>query len=110
MNDGWIGFDLDGTLAEYNGWQGNGVIGKPISSMVSLLLGYVTNSREVRIFTARVSSMNPYKERERTAIEAWCIENLGMIIPITAEKDFEMIDLYDDRCHHVEINTGRILG
>lgn len=25
--EGWIGFDLDGTLAKYDGWQGKGLLG-----------------------------------------------------------------------------------
>lgn len=110
MSDGWIGFDLDGTLAKYNGWQGEEHIGKPVIPMLNLLIGYLLNSRKVKIFTARVSSMNPNREEARKAIERWCIIHIGQVIPITSEKDFEMLDLYDDRCHHVEANTGRILG
>lgn len=34
MSEGWIGVDLDGTLAEYLGWQGMGHIGEPIAPMV----------------------------------------------------------------------------
>lgn len=30
---GWIGVDLDGTLAEYHGW-GNGEIGDPVPAML----------------------------------------------------------------------------
>lgn len=110
MNNSWIGFDLDGTLAKYNGWQGNDIIGEPIKPMVDLLLDYIAGGTQVRIMTARVSSVNPYASDARNAIETWCIMNLGMVIPITSEKDFGMIDLYDDRCHHVEANTGRIIG
>ena len=32
--NGWIGVDLDGTLAHYEGWQGETHIGAPISAMV----------------------------------------------------------------------------
>lgn len=110
MSNGWIGFDLDGTLAKYDGWQGNNNIGDPILPILDLLLGFLAKGQEVRIMTARVSSMNPNREEARKAIELWCFVHIGVVIPVTAEKDFEMIDLYDDRCHHVEANTGRILG
>lgn len=110
MGNGWIGFDLDGTLAKYNGWQGNKHIGDPIKPMLDLLLSFLSKGQEVRIMTARVSSMNPSREEARNLIELWCIVHIGVALPVTSEKDFEMIDLYDDRCHHVEANTGRILG
>lgn len=29
MGQGWIGVDLDGTLAEYHGWKGAEHIGQP---------------------------------------------------------------------------------
>ena len=31
---GWIGADLDGTLAEYHGWSADGSIGNPVPDMV----------------------------------------------------------------------------
>lgn len=31
---GWIGVDLDGTLAEYDGWKGPDEIGAPVEPMV----------------------------------------------------------------------------
>ena len=34
--EGWIGFDLDGTLAKYDGWQGLDHIGEPIEAIVRL--------------------------------------------------------------------------
>lgn len=110
MSDSWIGFDLDGTLAKYNGWQGNQFIGEPIMPMLNTLLHYLATGQACKIFTARVSSSNLEREAATKAIQNWCLIHLGTIIPITAEKDFQMIDLYDDRCHHVEANTGRILG
>jgi hypothetical protein len=52
-NSGWIGFDLDGTLAEYGEWQGPTHIGKPIPSMIVRVKNYLDNGYEVRIMTAR---------------------------------------------------------
>jgi hypothetical protein len=110
MNNGWIGFDLDGTLAKYTTWNGPTVIGEPIKPMVDLLQAYIAQGVKVKIFTARVASSNEDKDIARKAIEKWCIVNIGYIIPVTAEKDFGMIALYDDRCIHVQLNTGGILG
>lgn len=31
---GWIAVDLDGTLAEYDGWKGSAHIGNPVPKMV----------------------------------------------------------------------------
>lgn len=33
-NNGWIGVDLDGTLAYYDGWIGAGHIGEPVPAML----------------------------------------------------------------------------
>ena len=33
----WTGFDLDGTLAEYDGWKGIEHVGKPIKPMCDLI-------------------------------------------------------------------------
>ena len=33
-NGGWIGVDLDGTLAIYTGWKGCDHVGEPIPPMV----------------------------------------------------------------------------
>jgi hypothetical protein len=43
------------------------------------------------------------------AIEAWCLLNVGQVLPITHEKDFGMIELWDDRAVTVEENTGRVI-
>lgn len=51
---GWIGVDLDATLAEYHGW-GDGSIGQPVELMLRRVTGWLAEGREVRIFTARVS-------------------------------------------------------
>lgn len=64
MNEGWIGIDLDGTLAEYDGWKGVEHIGKPIPSMVKRVKEWISEGKDVRIFTARVcmsqSKKRPY--------------------------------------------------
>jgi hypothetical protein len=102
---GWIGVDLDGTLAEYSGWRGTDHVGRPVRRMrlrvVAWLNGrHPSGSSDVRIFTARTEDSYP-------AIRRWCIRHLGRELPITNVKDFAMIELWDDRAVQVEANTGR---
>ena len=100
---GWIGVDLDGTLAHYEGW-GNGDIGKPIPLMMDRVVEWLKHGKEVRIFTARASDPTQTK-----LVEAWLHEHgLGML-KVTNVKDFEMIELWDDRAVQVIPNTGRAL-
>ena len=105
----WVGFDLDGTLAEYTEWKGPTHIGKPIPRMVNLAMRYEKEGIGIKIFTARVSSNNPDKEKALKAIIKWSYDVFGKPLEVTAEKDYGMIDFYDDRCHRVEANTGILL-
>lgn len=111
--NGWVGFDLDGTLAHYDHWRGEEHIGDPVPAMVKLLKEWRANGYPVRIFTARASTVNftggPYEASKAiTAISAWCLKHLGEVLPVTCTKDYQMLLLYDDRCRQVEPNTGRI--
>jgi hypothetical protein len=51
---GWIGVDLDGTLAHYDGWKGADHIGEPIPAMVERVKRWLAEGKTVKIFTARV--------------------------------------------------------
>lgn len=105
---GWIGVDLDGTLAEYHGWN-DGTIGDPVSAMVLQVRAWLASGREVRIFTARVAPMGRTSEEvseQREAIERWYEDHLGQRLTVTHEKDFAMIELWDDRAVRVIPNTG----
>lgn len=99
---GWIGFDLDGTLAHYRGWVGPDHIGDPIAPMVELVKKLIANGQEVRIFTARAA----IPEQIPPIIE-WCKRHIGFELPVTNVKDFGMIELWDDRCVQVIPNAGR---
>lgn len=113
---GWIGVDLDGTLAEFYGWTGG--IGKPVPAMLERVKDWLARGVEVRIMTARVSPHGGYSsesgrnaddefvKEQRSAIDAWCLEHIGEIIPVTHVKDFRMIELWDDRAVQVRPNTG----
>lgn len=115
MNNGWIGVDLDGTLATFNKWLGFEHIGEPILPMVQQVRRWHEEGQEVRIFTARASlpDPNPLTLEEMQAVSEqvypitkWCIDHLGFQLPITNRKDFMMMELWDDRCVQVIPNEG----
>ena len=110
MSD-WIGVDLDGTLAEYRGWQGVENIGAPIKPICDRVRRWLKKGIEVRIFTARVSERD-LEERTRCflAIENFCVREFGEVLRITNVKDFDMIELWDDRAVQVVFNTGERVG
>lgn len=101
---GWIGVDLDGTLAEYGGWKGPGHIGAPVPKMLARVREWLANDLEVKVFTARVSG--PDADEARGHIEAWLLEHVGCLLPITNVKDYGMVELWDDRAVQVKPNTG----
>lgn len=105
MSDDWIGVDLDSTLAYYEPgtWKGPKHIGAPIPLMVNRIKRWRAQGRTVKIFTARVCDPEavPF-------IEAWCLEHVGEVLPVTNVKDYSMIALFDDRAFHIVPNTGRL--
>lgn len=117
--NGWIGVDLDATLAYYDGWKGVDHIGDPIPSMLARVKAWIAEGQAVKILTARVycgESGEPAGDRyrdaqlARRAIEKWSLKHVGVILPITCCKDFAMITLWDDRCVQVKPNTGEPLA
>lgn len=114
MSRGWIGVDLDGTLAvqdENAPWDPL-VIGPPIPRMVKRIKAHLARGTEVRILTARGSGKDESPELKlaiKEAIKKWCLKHLGVSLRVTHSKDYAMILLYDDRAVRVERNTGRLL-
>lgn len=112
--NGWIGVDLDGTIAEYRGWQGELHIGAPIPAMVERVKGWLAQGIEVRIFTARVfsdendRSQSRDVEAVRKRIEDWTEEHIGTRLRVTNVKDYGMMTLWDDRAVRVVPNTGAV--
>lgn len=106
MSDGWIGVDLDGTLAYYDGWKGVNHIGDPIPAMLERVKRWIDQGRTVKIMTARICEGS---EKVRNAIEIWCLRHIGHKLEVTNCKDYDMIELWDDRAICVEKNTGRII-
>jgi hypothetical protein len=107
---GWIGVDLDGTLARYDGWKGIEHVGEPIPAMLNRVKKWLAEGREVKIFTARMACEGDTRREVIQAIHDWCVRNGLPKLQITNVKDFAMIELYDDRCVQVEMNTGRLIG
>lgn len=110
MSKGWIGVDLDGTLAHYDGWKGADHIGPPIPAMVERVQRWRAEGREVRIFTARVSCQPAERTAVMAAIQNWSAEHIGEVLLVTNVKDFGMIELWDDRAVQVVPNTGEPVG
>ena len=97
--------DLDGTLAEYTGWQGNEFIGKAIPSMISMIKQWIQDGIEVIIFTARATD-----PKNIPAIEKWLERNDLPKLKITNIKTPDIARIYDDRAVQVRKNTGELLG
>lgn len=106
---GWIGVDFDGTLAVYHGWGTE--LGAPVPLMLARVKAWIDAGREVRIVTARAAEI-PGMESETAEqvelVKAWCREHLGCELQVTAQKDYSMVELWDDRAVAVVMNTGEI--
>ena len=114
--NGWIGVDLDGTLAEYTEWKGPEHIGEPIEPMVKRVKQWLEEGYTVKIFTARIywpdGDEQRFKEAEAAvhAIKKWALKHIGQELEVTNTKDFGMIELWDDRAVQVIANTGEPVG
>ena len=102
----WVGVDLDRTLAVYDKWRGELHIGEPVEKMVEIVRMWLTMGYDVRIVTARVGREKSDVDGARAAIEAWSLEHIGQVLPVTCEKDLAMTWLWDDRAIQVMPNQG----
>lgn len=100
--EGWIGVDLDGTLAHDTGYHGEDQIGPPIPEMLERVKNWINQGQRVKIFSARASVPQhiPY-------IKAWLQTNGLPDLEVTNMKDFAMIEIWDDRAVEIITNTGR---
>lgn len=106
---GWIGVDLDGTVARYDGWLGPLHIGEPILPMVERIQAWLASGYCVKIFTARVSpryTQGVDVSDIEQAIAAWTLLHVGVALPATCIKDYDMVQYWDDRAVRVLENTG----
>lgn len=108
-DNGWIGVDFDGTLAEYDEWKGVGVYGEPIELMRRRIEQWLEEGKTVKIFTARVGGEDEaINQEERDGIQNWCRHNLGVGLDVTCKKDYGMTELWDDRAVRVVKNSGLV--
>lgn len=98
MKDKWIGVDLDGTLAHSDGGK---EIGQPIDTMLARVKRTLRDGTNVRIMTARAGTTGG-----RLKVKQWLkLHGLGDL-EVTNEKDFDMLELWDDRARRVIRNKG----
>lgn len=98
---GWIGVDLDGTLAFSGPTLDPLGIGDPVPLMLRRVKHWVNTGRRVKIFTARAA--DPFQVRK---IHLWCAQHGLPELPVTCEKDASMIALWDDRAVGVVTDLG----
>jgi len=102
-DEGWIGVDLDGTLAHDTGWHGPDQIGPPIPEMMERVRNWLRDGRRVKIFTARATI-----PQQIPPIREWLRQQGLPELEVTNVKDFACIEIYDDRAVEVIHNTGRL--
>ena len=99
--NGWIGMELDGTLAQCTTPQSMAVIGDPVDAMLNRIRQWQMVGVDVRIFTARAG------DPEQEAMIAQWLEQHGLQpMPITNQKDFQMSQFFDCHAVHVIHNAG----
>lgn len=102
-DESWIGVDLDGTLAYYDHWRGEEHIGDIITEMKMRVIHWLGKGQTVKIFTARAIN----GERQIEIIHNWLEANNLPRLTVTNVKDFNMIELWDDRAVQIVPNTGQ---
>lgn len=103
-SQGWVGVDLDGTLAYDDHRLSLSKIGDPVPFMLARVRQMLDKGMRVKIFTARASDTE-----QLPIIRKWLAEQGLPELEITNVKDYGMLRLYDDRCIQVERNTGRLV-
>lgn len=98
----WIGVDLDGTLAKHDMWISKTHIGKPVEPMLNRVKVWIGQGIRVKIVTARACEPDGIPP-----VKVWLRKQGLPELEVTNEKDFGMIELWDDRAIQVIPNTGR---
>lgn len=109
--DGYVGVDLDGTLAHYDPdkWP---EIGEPIPKMLEVVKTLLSKGVQVRIVTARVAGaldkhgVPSYDKQAAFRVKEWLFKHVGQHLPVQFWKDFAMLELWDDCCIQVAKNEG----
>lgn len=100
-----IAVDLDGTLAQYDGWKGIGHIGCVIPEVANAMERAQAEGAEVHLFTARVSDPEDAAEAHQV-ISKWAEANHFNFASITAVKHKFFTEFWDDRAIQVIKNEG----
>lgn len=120
---GWIAVDMDGTLFEYTEWTKWNEFGKPIELMAARVKLWVSQGKDVRIFTARMPlpheqeiEQTCYRTGEKfngvmmkKAIADHTEKHLGFRMRAQCYKDLYTIEIWDDRAIGVIANSGMTL-
>ena len=106
--DSWIAYDLDGSLAKLTESYNPRVIGDPIPASIQRVKEWLSQGLQVKIFTARVSPINPDAAIAREAIRQWSLKHLGAALDITSDKQPQAIEYWDDRAISLVPDTGEI--
>jgi hypothetical protein len=101
-----VGFDLDGTLAHSRITVGPPFpIGEPVSEMVEIAKSFLAAGVQVKIFTARACDAENIP-----LVQDW-VERHGLgRLPVTNQKDYDMIRYYDDRAIQIRTNITKLIN
>lgn len=99
----WIGVDFDGTLAQYTSAKNLNKLGKPVPVMLERVKYWLEKGYTIKIFTARAS----LGKEGIAPVKKWLAENGLPDLEVTNQKDFSMVELWDDRAIQVVQNTGK---
>lgn len=98
---GWIGVDLDGTLAKTIRTCVGGPIGEPLQPMLRRVKYWIASGRTVKIFTARAGT-----PADIAVVKQWCAQHGIPDLEVTDRKDHDMLALWDDRAVSVISDLG----
>ena len=91
---GWIGVDLDNSLAEQPEPFKPLIIGKPIAQMVKRVKCAIEDGVEIKVFTARLAD-EILKDKIKLLIRVWTLEHIGVPLEATNEKDPGLYEIWD---------------
>lgn len=102
----WIGVDLDGTWARTCRWRGPTHIGPAVPLMTARVRLWLSAGWRVKVFTARYSEPEPVRSEVVRAVQDFTEQEVGRRLEVTNQKDYDMVECWDDRAVRVLLNTG----
>lgn len=102
---GWVGVDLNGTLARYDEGQPSNHIGVPVPKMLARVRAWLDQTITVKVVTVRAN--DPVQILK---IRQW-LDGQGLQeVEITDRKDPDCREMWDDRAVQVVPNTGEMVS